>query len=157
MQIKKSLQASVTCCNKDTWVCGASFKTWSNFLPLPRARYKTIPKFSKNLMHLHLLKFTCCKQDPHWRSSNLGQEFLKKTLLLHLDVGMEVRTTMRTFTWTKHPVQGGEDCPLCPATASTNPSKELSQRGDKGSICTPKLKDSQMDGNTGWKRRCSAS
>lgn len=67
------------CCNRDTWVCGVSFKTWSNFLPLPRARYKTTPKFSKNLIHLHLLKFTCCKQDLHWRSSNLGQEVLKKT------------------------------------------------------------------------------
>lgn len=68
----------------------------SHFFPLPRAWYKTIPKFSKNLMHLHLLKFTCCKQDLHWRSSNLGQEVLKKPLLLYLDARMQVRTTTTT-------------------------------------------------------------
>lgn len=75
MQIKNLYRPLLPAVTK-TLFCGALFKTWSNFFPLPRARYKTISKFRKNL--IHLLKFTCCKQDLHWRSLNLGQEVLKK-------------------------------------------------------------------------------
>lgn len=75
MQIKNLYRPLLPAVTK-TLFCGALFKTWSDFFPLPRAWYKTISKFRKNL--IHLLKFTCCKQDLHWRSLNLGQEVLKK-------------------------------------------------------------------------------
>lgn len=103
-------------------------------------------------MHLHLLKFTCWKQDLQWRSSNLGQEVLKKTLLLHWMWGWRREPPREHSRACNTLCREVGTAPQCPATASTNPSKEDPREGDPGRISSPKAPAL----SAGWKYQLQA-
>lgn len=101
-------------------------------------------------MHLHLLKFTCCKQDLHWRSSNLGQEVLKKTPFATPGCGdggenIHVDVTPRAGRWGLPPT-------ALPQPAQILPRRNCSREGDTGRTSSPKAPGLSV----GWKYQLEA-
>lgn len=108
------------------------------------------------------MKFTCCKQELHWRSSNLGQEVLTKYTPTPF-----VKTQVSGCRWEQLPwehihtdMTDTACCLLCrdrgvatdhPTTATTNPPEDsVAQRGGRSQCFAYALKHKDLwsDGNT---------
>lgn len=109
-------------------------------------------------MHLYLLKFTCCKQDLHWRSLNLGKEALKPPVVVpRYQDASENNRHEDTFTKTQCTLlalssAGALGPPSWPSslTVLILTAKQLSQRRGHSQWSAYALKhnDLQLDGKT---------